>query len=169
MADPRFERAAIAVCVHDEAGALGVGLGDTLPGIRLRELYRQLDLDPGEVPDAPIHRGGPVEPQRGFVLHSLDWQGDATLRTGDHWALSGTVEILRALAAGTGPRRWVAALGYAGWGPGQLDGEMTRHGWLAVPASERLLFDVGPDARWTAAFAAAGIDSRMLSSSAGTA
>jgi putative transcriptional regulator len=108
-----------------------------------------------------------VEPQRGFVLHTPDWGGEDTLRIGDRWALSSTLEILKAIAAGNGPGRWLVALGYAGWGEGQLDEEMTRHGWFAMPATDALIFDRTPEERWNAAFAAAGIDVRLLAPTTG--
>jgi len=118
IGDPRFEKAVIAMCVHDEDGALGIGLGRVVPRLGFHDLLRQLDIAPGEAPNAPIHHGGPVEPQRGFILHSLDWGGAESIQVGDRWVLSATIDILKAIAAGKGPARWVAALGYAGWGGG---------------------------------------------------
>src|SRR4029079_1577526 len=136
MADPRFERAVIAMCVHDENGAIGIGIGHKRAGITFRGLLRQLDIEPGQAPDGAVHHGGPVEPGRGFILHSEDWGGQDTLavagRNGPLFAMTGTIDVLRAIAEGRGPKRWIAALGYAGWGEGQLDEEMTRHGWLAA-------------------------------------
>ena len=136
MADPRFERAVIAMCVHDENGAIGIGVGHKRAGIGFRGLLRQLDIDPGEAPDRAVHHGGPVEPGRGFVLHSSDWGGQDTLQVngdkGEIFAMTGTIDVLRAIAEGRGPTRWIVALGYAGWGEGQLDEEMTRHGWFAA-------------------------------------
>ena len=115
----------IAICAHDANGALGIGVGQLVPRLGLHGLLAELKIEPGVAPDAPVHLGGPVETQRGFVLHSPDWGGDETLKVGARWALSGTLDILRAIAAGTGPSRWIVALGYAGWGEGQLDEEMT--------------------------------------------
>ncbi len=177
MADPRFARAVIAMCVHDDEGALGIGIGHVLGNLTLHALLEQVDIAPGAAPDAPVHWGGPVEPSRGFVLHSDDWGGQDTIHVGGHavghggttWALTGTLDILRALAEGRGPGRWLVALGYAGWGAGQLDGEMTRHGWLTAPADECILFDTPHDARWNASLKASGIDSRLLSPVSGTA
>ncbi len=167
IGDPRFERAVIALCAHDEHGALGIGIGRVIPRLGLHALLGQLDIDPGVAPDAPIHVGGPVEPQRGFVLHCQDWSGEDTILVGRRWALSGTLDVLRAIAEGRGPSRWLAALGYAGWEEGQLDAEMTRHGWFATPGSDALVFDSPAEARWAGAFAAAGIDVRLLSPEAG--
>ena len=89
-----------------------------------------------------MHVGGPVEPQRGFVIHSMEWEGDDTILVSDRWALTSTIDVLRGISEGTGPRRWLAALGYAGWGEGQLDREMTRHGWFTAPPSDELLYDI---------------------------
>jgi putative transcriptional regulator len=173
MADPRFERAVIALCVHDENGAIGIGIGHKRAGITFRGLLRQLDLDPGEAPDCAVHHGGPVEPGRGFVLHSDDWGGQDTLHVtgpdGEIFAMTGTIDILKAIAEGGGPSRWMAALGYAGWGEGQLDEEMTRHGWFAAQGTPKILFDTPTDERWAAAFRDEGIDPRLLASETGAA
>jgi len=169
IGDPRFERAVIAMCSHDEEGALGIGLGSVIDSMRFHDVLRQLDIDPGQSEDRAVYLGGPVEPRRGFVLHSRDWGGNDTIDVAGRWALSGTVDILRAIAGGVGPAQWVAALGYAGWGPGQLDAEMTRHGWFNVAGDDALLFDPGADGRWQAGYARAGIDPRLLASSTGTA
>jgi putative transcriptional regulator len=173
MADPRFERAVIALCVHDENGAVGIGIGHKRAGLRFRSLLEQLDIPPGEAPDCAVHHGGPVEPGRGFVIHSTDWGGQDTLQingdNGLHYALTGTLDVLKAIAEGRGPARWLVALGYAGWGEGQLEQEMTGHGWFAAQASERILFDTPGDERWAAAFKGAGIDPRLLSPQTGEA
>lgn len=173
MADPRFERAVIALCVHDENGAIGIGVGHKRAGISFRGLLKQLELDPGEAPDCAVHHGGPVEPGRGFVLHSTDWGGQDTLQVngpkGELFAMTGTIDILKAIADGKGPERWIVALGYAGWGEGQLDEEMTRHGWFAAEGDAKLLFDTPTDERWGAAFMAEGIDPRLLASETGAA
>jgi putative transcriptional regulator len=169
IGDPRFERAVIAVCSHDDQGALGIGLGRTIPRLGLHTLLGQLDIDPGVAPDVPVHLGGPVEPQRGFVLHGPDWGGEGTIHVGRRWALSGTLDVLRAIAEGRGPSRWLVALGYAGWGEGQLDAEMTRHGWFVTPGNDDIVFDGAVDTRWAAAFASAGIDTRLLAAEAGNA
>lgn len=173
MADPRFERAVIAVCVHDENGAVGIGIGHKRAGMRFRALLEQLDIDAGKAPDCAVHHGGPVEPGRGFVLHSTDWGGQDSLQVngpdGAVFAMTGTIDILKAIAEGRGPSQWVVALGYAGWGEGQLDEEMTRHGWFAAESSQKLLFDTPADERWAAAFKAQGVDPRLLSSETGVA
>ncbi len=169
IGDPRFEKSVIAMCVHDENGALGIGIGQVIPRLGLHDLLRQLEIDPGEAPDVAVHMGGPVEPQRGFVLHSLDWGGSESIQVGDRWVLSATIDILKAIAAGTGPSRWLVALGYVGWGPGQLEDEMARHGWFATPGETSLIYEVETSARWPAAFRGAGVDSRLLTVASGTA
>ena len=169
MGDPRFDRAVIVMCVHDENGAVGVGIGHQRSGTRLRALMVQLGLDPGLAPDAPVHHGGPVEPGRGFVLHSDDWGGQDTIAVTGLGAMTGTIDVLRAIAEGRGPSRFLVALGYAGWGAGQIDDEMTRHGWFAVPGDPSILFDTQVEERWTNSFRAAGIDPRLLAAQAGAA
>ncbi len=169
IGDVRFEKAVIAMCVHDSDGALGIGLGRIVPRIGFHDLLKQLGIEPGIAPDVPIHLGGPVEPQRGFLLHSLDWGGSDSIQVGDRWALSATLEILRAISEGKGPSRWVAALGYAGWGPGQLEQEMCGNGWFTTPGSDELLYDCDVNSRWATAFRSAGVDPRLLTASYGTA
>jgi putative transcriptional regulator len=151
MGDPRFERSVNVLCVHDEHGALGVGIG------------------PGDAPDREVHHGGPVEPGRGFVLHSTDWGGVGTLEVAPLCALSASLDVLRAIAEGRGPSRWLMALGYAGWGPGQLDGEMRHHGWYAAEGREEIVFDTPVEKRWTASWKAEGIDPALLANVTGSA
>src|SRR3546814_611647 len=116
-----------------------------------------------------VFAGGPVEPGRGFVLHSSEYEGDSTLSVAGRWGLTATLDILRDIAAGKGPRRWLIALGYAGWGEGQLEDEMTRHGWFSMDGDPALMFDAPVEERWPRAFAAAGIDVSHLSSLSGNA
>jgi putative transcriptional regulator len=167
MGDPRFARAVIAMCAHDEGGALGIGIGQHIMGLSFHGLLTQLDIEPESAPDVPIHFGGPVEPQRGFVLHGLDWGGEDSIQVADCWALTSTLDVLRAIAEGRGPSRWLVALGYAGWSAGQLDGEMTRHGWFATPGDMTIMFETDVNQRWSRGFAAAGIDVRLLTSESG--
>ncbi|MDQ1156646.1 putative transcriptional regulator [Sphingomonas sp. SORGH_AS 950] len=170
MTDPHFDHAIIAMCAHDEGGALGIGVGATIDGIGFHALLDQFGIAPGDAPDAPVHYGGPVEPRRGFVLHSHDWQGQDSVDVGGRWVLSSTVDVLRAIAEGRGPERWIVALGYAGWDAGQLEGELREPGcWFNVGGEPRILYDVGAGARWQAAFGAAGVDPRQLVTGGGTA
>lgn len=165
----RFEQAVIALCLHQPDGAMGIGIGRIVPKLGLHALLKQLDIAPGEAPNVPVHVGGPVEPQRGFVLHTPDWQGEDTVVVDDRLALTTTLDVLRAIAGGSGPDRWLVALGYAGWGEGQLDEEMRRHGWLTVPWTEELMFEGAAPERWSRALGAAGIDGRLLASHSGNA
>lgn len=169
MGDPRFDRAVIAMCVHDENGAFGIGIGHIRAGIRFHELLAELGIDPGQAPDCAVHHGGPVEPGRGFVLHSADWEGEGTIEVNPLCALSASLDILKAIAEGRGPSRWLIALGYAGWGEGQLDGEMRRHGWYAAQGRPEILFDTPAEKRWTATWKAEGIDPALLASETGRA
>ncbi len=174
IGDPRFERTVIAMCLHDKEGALGIVVNNMVGELTVRALMQQLDIDPGVTPaDAMVMHGGPVEPGRGFVLHSAEYKSQGTISVGGaagvEWGLTSTLDVLTDIAAGKGPAQWLAALGYTGWGAGQLDEEMTRHGWHAAPGDAALLFDTAIAARWPAAFAAAGIAVGQLSAEAGRA
>lgn len=174
IGDPRFERSVIAMCVHDGNGALGLVVNKALEALTVRELMAQLDIDPGQTPEtARVMFGGPVEPGRGFVLHTPDYTGQGTIHVGSmggtRWGLTSTIDVLRDIAAGRGPRRWLATLGYTGWGAGQLDGELTRHGWHSIDGDDELAFGIPIDRRWPRAFATLGIDVGRMSATAGTA
>lgn len=169
MADQRFDHAVIAMCVHDEHGALGIGIGSVREGVTLHGLLKDIGIDPGVAPDVPIMNGGPVETARGFVLHSTDWAGPASVEVTPLCALSASMELLRAIAAGKGPSKWLVALGYAGWGAGQLEGEMRHHGWFAAQGRPEILFDTPVNARWAATWRAEGIDPSHLVSETGRA
>ena len=169
IGDPRFEKAVIVMCVHDENGAVGIGIGHQRAGIGVRGLLEQLGLDPGKALDGPVMHGGPVEPGRGFVLHSDDWGGQDTIQVVGLGALTGTIDVLKAIAEGKGPSRYLIALGYAGWGEGQLDEEMTRPGWFAADGRQEILYETPTEERWEASFRAEGIDPRLLDSGAGVA
>ena len=169
IGDPRFEHAVIVMCVHDENGAVGIGIGHQRAGIGVRGLLEQLGLDPGGARDGPVLHGGPVEPGRGFVLHSDDWGGQDTIQVVGLGSLTGTIDVLKAIAEGRGPSRYLVALGYAGWGEGQLDEEMTRPGWFAADGRQEILFETPTAERWEATFKAEGIDPRLLDSGGGAA
>ncbi len=169
IGDPRFEKAVIAICAHDENGAMGVGIGRVLPRLRLHEILRQLNIEPGKAPNVAVYQGGPVEPQRGFVLHSLDWGGAETTQVSNLWAVTSTLDILKSIAKGRGPKQWLVAMGYAGWSAGQLDEELTRHGWHMVPGTPALIYDIPVSERWHAAFESCGIDASLLSGVSGSA
>ena len=169
IGDPRFERSVIAICAHDPGGAFGLCVNSEMDDLTVPDLMRQLDIDPGDTPAIPVLVGGPVEPQRGFVLHSPDWAGQDTRHVAGRWAFTGTRDVLVALAEGKGPRQWLSLLGYAGWGDGQLENELKQNGWFTTPATTSLLWETQTPARWRSAYAASGIDVALLSSSAGRA
>ena len=169
MGDPRFDRAVIAMCMHDENGAMGIGIGHEREGVTLHALLKEVGIAPGDAPDGPVLHGGPVETGRGFVLHSRDWGGENSLIVNPLCALSASMDALRAIASGRGPRHWLVALGYAGWGPGQLEAEMHHHGWHAAQGRSEILFETAMEARWAAAWRAEGIDPSHLAGETGTA
>jgi putative transcriptional regulator len=168
MKDPRFAKTVIYMCAHNAEGAMGLVLNRLLEQLSFSELLEQLGIDASGVGERiHVHFGGPVETGRGFVLHSPDYRQDGTLIVTRSVALTATVDILRAIASGSGPRRHLLALGYAGWGPGQLDGEIRNNGWLNVPPDDDLVFGPELDDKWERAMAKIGIDPLMLSDAAG--
>jgi putative transcriptional regulator len=170
MTDPRFERAVIYMCAHNDEGAMGLVINKTLDSIDFRELLGQLDIPAADnARDVPVHFGGPVENQRGFVLHSNEYRHAETLMVTEHVGLTATLDILRALAQGEGPERSILALGYAGWGAGQLDSEIQDNAWLSVPYDEGLMFEVSDGDKWERAFNSIGVDLSVLSDTAGRA
>jgi putative transcriptional regulator len=169
IGDPRFERVVIAICVHDENGALGLVVNRAMPDLTVPELMRQLAIDPGPTPDRAVLEGGPVEPSRGFVLHSTDYEGQSTIMVGDLWGLTSTLDVLKDIVAGRGPAKWLSTLGYTGWGPGQLDAEMARHGWQQAPGDPVIVFETPLSSRWATAFAGLGVKVGQLSTTAGRA
>ena len=171
MTDPRFARSVVYVCAHSgDEGAMGIVVNKVIDSLTMHELFTHLELDPAALgASCPVHFGGPVEPGRGFVLHTADYCEDATLVVGDGFAVTATLEILRAIGSGQGPQRSLLALGYAGWAPGQLDAEMQANGWLSVPADADLVFDADFDAKWQRALGKLGIDPTLLSTEAGRA
>lgn len=169
MEDARFDHSVVALCVHDAEGALGIAVGEEIEGVTLGDLLESFEIDGSAVANVPVLRGGPVEPRRGFVLHSLDWSGQDMVQVDRLWGLTGSLDILKAIAEGRGPQRYKVALGYAGWGAGQLEQEMTGESWFLAPGNADLLFETPARRKWSAIFAAAGIDSSHLVSGAGSA
>ena len=168
MTDPRFEKSVIYMCAHNSDGAMGLVINRAIDSLTFPELLEQLEIDPGSGGDQiRVLFGGPVEQARGFVLHSPDYLQDASLVVDDNVVLTATIDILRAIADGTGPNNCLLALGYAGWGAGQLDSEIKSNGWLSVDADEDLVFGCDLDEKWERAMTKIGIDPRMLSDSAG--
>ncbi|MGE5539878.1 MAG: YqgE/AlgH family protein [Gemmatimonas sp.] len=167
MGDPRFERSVIYLCAHTAEGAMGLVVNRALEDVRLPDLLRQLGIpDMGHSEAIRVHFGGPVETGQGFILHSSDYVQDSTLMVGGSVGLTATLDILKDIARGAGPHRSLLALGYSGWGAGQLESEIQANGWLTVPADEALLFDHDLDTKWERALAKIGVDVRLLASGA---
>jgi putative transcriptional regulator len=177
MSDKRFARSVIYMCAHSADGAMGLIINQRAAHISFRELLGQLSIPTGgagrddkqpELIDMDVHVGGPVETGRGFVLHSSDYMADeSTLAIDDDVCLTATVDILRAIAGGSGPNRAMLALGYAGWRAGQLESEMAANGWLHCAADADLLFDRDLENKYGRALAKLGIDPSHLVSDAG--
>jgi putative transcriptional regulator len=172
MLDPFFERSVVYLCAHSpEDGAMGLVVNKTIEALTIDDLYSQLKIEPVARADRqqPVHFGGPVATGQGFVLHSTDYRDEGTLGIGTDFAMTATIDILRATGRGAGPRQSLVALGYAGWGPGQLDAEIQANGWLMVAADTGLVFDVEDGSKWQRALAKLGISPEMLSGESGRA
>jgi putative transcriptional regulator len=168
MPDPRFAKTVIYLCAHNSEGAMGLVVNRPMDAITFPDLLEQLEIEtPDPTDQIKILSGGPVEAARGFVLHSCDYLQEATMRVNAEVGLTATIDILRAIACGAGPKKSLLALGYAGWGAGQLDNEIKENGWLNVEADDELLFEEDLDSRWQGAMEKIGIDPRMLSDDAG--
>jgi putative transcriptional regulator len=168
MPDPRFERTVIYICSHGPNGAMGIVVNRLFGEASFLMMLEQLNITiSADTPHLPVHFGGPVETGRGFVLHSADCMREGSVPIEGGIALSATVEILQMIADGGGPERLLMALGYSGWGAGQLENEMKGNGWLTVPADEELLFDVDAGEKWERALAKIGIAPELLCAEAG--
>ena len=171
MTDPRFDRAVILICAHTGEGAMGLIVNKPISDLSFSDLLTQLNIarnGPGR--DIRVQFGGPVERGRGFVLHSTDYAGGlATTLVGGTYGMTGTLEVLEALAKGRGPTQAILALGYSGWGPGQLEAEIARNDWLTVLASDPLVFGQDHPRKWTKALQTMGIDPLTLSPVSGRA
>lgn len=175
MSDPRFSRSVIYLCAHSSDGAMGIIINQRAPHISFTELLEQLNITseedrilmPGDLETMAVHVGGPVETGRGFVLHSADYYAeDSTLPIDEEVCLTATIDILRAMAKGSGPDRAILALGYAGWAPGQLEHEIQENGWLHCPADSELIFGGSVEDKYTRALGKIGIDpSRLVNDS----
>lgn len=175
MTDPNFARSLVYICAHSAEGAMGLVVNAPAPEITFSELLHQLGVTGGEAAPpllrkVPIFRGGPVETSRGFVLHSADYAaGGSTVAIATNVRLTITLDILKALAEGTGPSRALLALGYAGWMPGQLESEILANGWLTAQADADVIFDPDSAAKYERVLAGLGIGLANLSSTAGRA
>ena len=167
MSDPNFSRTLTFVCEHNERGALGIVVNRPIE-VTLAALFRQVEIPLAESPlgEEPVFFGGPVQFDHGFVLHRPVGAWKSTLAVGEI-GLTTSRDILEAMASGAGPQQQLVALGYAGWAPGQLEDEISRNGWLTVPADLGLIFDVAPEERYQAAMRALGVNAANLSEEAG--
>lgn len=175
LIDSQFDRSVVYICAHSGDGAMGVIVNKPSEGVLLGDLVEQLDLGDGTgngkaVRDMIVHFGGPVEHGRGFVLHSADYVSSiSTLQVDAQFGMTATLDVLEELAEGHGPARAIMALGYAGWGPGQLENEILANGWLTCDATPDLVFDANDAGKWAAALKGLGVDPLMLSAEAGRA
>ena len=170
MRDPRFTRTVIYMCAHTDDGAMGLVINRLVGSLSFPDLLQQLGIPTSPASEhIRIRNGGPVETGRGFVLHSADYHDDATMKVGDTVGLTATLDILRDIASGQGPKRSLLALGYAGWGPGQLDSEIQSNAWLCVPADDELIFDDKLTDKWERSIGKIGVDFRLLSGEVGNA
>jgi putative transcriptional regulator len=168
MQDPRFERSVILMCAHNEEGAMGIVINKLIEELTLPELLRQLGIEAPHLGGRRnVHFGGPVECGRGFVLHSSDYLEASSLMVGEDYALTATLDILRTIGGGAGPKRSFLALGYSGWGPGQLDAEIQANGWLNVMPDEDIVFGPVLTDKWQRALAKLGVHPLTLSGDAG--
>jgi putative transcriptional regulator len=168
LVDPNFSQTVILICAHSPEGAMGIVLNRPLERPSFEGLLQQLEIAP--VPpqrEIRLCAGGPVENVRGFVVHTTDWMAEGTLRVDEGLGLTTSLDILKAVAQGQGPRECLLALGYAGWGPGQLEVEFGQNSWLSVPADEALVFEGENDTRWRRAMQKLHVDPALLSSTAG--
>ena len=168
LPDPEFARSVIYLCAHSEDGAMGIIVNRPIESPSFADLLGQLEVGPQPPARAiGLCKGGPVDHARGFVLHTADWTGDGSLRVAEDVALTASLDVLKAIATGGGPREGVLALGYANWGPGQLDAEMKSNAWLNAEADSSLLFDDDHGSKWSRALAKLNVSPGRLSSLSG--
>ena len=172
MGDPRFEHSVVFLCSHGDDGAMGLIVNKPAVDVHLSDLLKQLEIKP-DLPERgrmPVHFGGPVETARGFVLHSVEYVSNLhSMQVSDGFSMTATMDILEDIASGSGPARALLMLGYAGWGPGQLEAEIAMNGWLTTDADPDLVFAGSDEGKWEAALRTLGVDPLTLSASAGRA
>lgn len=168
LADPNFSRTVTLICEHSSEGAMGIVVNRATE-LRLRDIFGQLDIDPSQAENAdlPIYIGGPVQNNRGFVVHEPLGKWESTLAVTELLGVSTSRDILTAIAEDRGPKECLVALGYAGWAAGQLEHEIVENSWLSAPANHAILFNTPVEHRWAAAAQLMGVDLRTLSSEAG--
>ena len=168
LADPNFFHTVTYICEHSEQGAMGLVINRPM-GLQLADIFEQLDIkiDDPNISQTPVYLGGPVQGDRGFVLHDSEREWDSTLKVTEDISVTTSMDILQAIAAGEGPAHSLVTLGYAGWGAGQLEEEMAQNTWLSGPAKSEIIFNRPSDQRWQAAADLLGVDLNLLSSEAG--
>ena len=174
IGDPRFNKAVIFLCAHDERGAMGLVINNRLPGLEFTAMLEQIGIISDikvdlEKLSLPIMGGGPVEGARGFMLHSNEFSDSDTIKVDDHYGVTGTVDALKKVVEGQGPDDMLFILGYAGWEAGQLDAEIQDNAWLVVDADHDLVFNTQPEEKWQLAVQKLGFDPAMLSAQSGRA
>lgn len=169
LADFNFNRAVVYICAHNEEGAMGIVINRPLIDIKLGEVLSQLSIesDKSELVNLPVYLGGPVQPERGFIIHRPNQTWQSTLVTSDTLGVTSSQDILFAMVQGNGPEEFLVTLGYSGWGAGQLEQEVSDNLWLTVPADPSILFDTPVEKRWEKAAATLGVDISQLSSDSG--
>jgi len=171
MSDPRFANTVIYMCAHSDEGGMGLIVNKPQPDVKFSKLLAQMEIPASiAVRDVPVHFGGPVDQQRGFVLHSDDYASEiGTLEVDENYRMTATLQVLEDLAKGEGPEKSMMALGYAGWGPGQLEYEIGQNGWLTCAPDDDILFGAKNEGKWAAALKLLGVDPLLLSATAGRA
>lgn len=171
MGDPRFDHSVIFLCEHSEKGAMGLIVNKPVGDLPFPQLLEQLEIAVGPGAEGTrVHFGGPVESGRGFVLHSADYDSAlGTLSVDDDFAMTATLDVLEDISAGSGPEKALLALGYAGWGPGQLEEEIAQNGWLTADATPEIVFSRENITKWERALKQLGVDAITLSATAGRA
>lgn len=174
MEDPRFHKAAILVCAHDEKGAMGIVINHTLPDLEFGKLLKDLDIQsdihvPPTIAKLPVMCGGPIEIARGFLVHSDDFKQEGTIKIDENLNVTGTIDAIEAIAKGSTPEKMLFALGYAGWSAGQLEKEIKENAWMIAPASAQLVFNTASDNIWNSGMLQIGINPGLLSDQSGRA
>lgn len=168
LGDPNFFQTVTYICQHNQEGAMGIVINRPLD-IDLGVVFQNMDIESNDIliNNTAVFDGGPVQPERGFVIHQPDQQWDVMMNINDEFCLTTSRDIVNAMATGQGPKNALIALGYSGWGAGQLEQELANNIWLTTPANQNVIFDTPPAERWHAAAACIGIDLNLLSNEVG--
>ncbi|MHB8424272.1 MAG: YqgE/AlgH family protein [Gammaproteobacteria bacterium] len=168
LSDPNFQQSVTYICEHNAQGALGIVINRPT-NVVLGDIFKQLSIKPDDqrTQQLPVFQGGPVQTERGFVIHEPAGEWDATLKLGDNLGVTTSRDVLTAIARGAGPKKTFIALGYAGWGAGQLEAELASNSWLSTPADMHIVFETSVEQRWQAAARLIGVDLSLLSGDTG--